>query len=208
MSNRIRSTSEQDPSDSFIDRALASYTPANARPGLEDRVRARIAAAEQETDLKPAVFSWRWVWASGIVLAAVLLLLGVLRFTPHRRPSPLATAHTAPAPRAPQQVNASPQLAATQIAKLRTGIHHGSARTPNAPQRGPALQRGPSQQQLIAQLLANNPGAIAIMARDQDRSSNDPDKPIELSPIQDKPLEIEPIQIKPLDESPAPTGGR
>lgn len=207
MSDMYPSTNERDPLDALLDRALATYTPVNARPGLEDRVRARIAV-EPERALEAAVSYWRWAWIGGIALGAALLLMGVLRLSSHHGPPLPITAHTVPAPPAPQQGNASPRLAGTQIAKPRIGIHHVSARTPNVLQRGHTLQRGPSQQQLIAQLLASNPGAIAIMARGEDPSRGDHDKAIEIRPLEDKSLEIEPIQIKPLDESPASTGGR
>ncbi len=46
------------------------------------------------------------------------------------------------------------------------------------------------------------------MARDEDPARSDPDKAIDIRPLEDKALEIKPIQIKPLDENPAPTGGK
>jgi anti-sigma-K factor RskA len=63
---------ELDPLDNLIDAALTSYTPQAARPGLERRILASVAAAG-----RPA--AWRWpLWAlSGavVLLAAALLFV-------------------------------------------------------------------------------------------------------------------------------------
>ncbi|MGA2560811.1 MAG: hypothetical protein ABSF17_14125 [Terracidiphilus sp.] len=202
MSERVRdSSNETYDLEALLDRGLATYTPANARDGLEDRVRARIAAEPvpvQGSDVR----SWRWIWAGGIAVAAALLIFGVLHLVIHRAPVLPNTAHTAPVHPAVQQPVAPRPMLAVESTRAHVGRRLTSTKKPEA------LERGPSQEQLIAELMANNPGAIAVMARGQNPAGNDPDKPIEIRPLEDKPLEIEPIQIKPLDESPATTGGR
>ena len=54
--------------DTLIDRALASYTPAEPRPGLEQRILASVAAAS-----RPRTWGWRPAWA----LAAAVALVAV-----------------------------------------------------------------------------------------------------------------------------------
>jgi hypothetical protein len=61
-----------------------------------------------------------------------------------------------------------------------------------------------TQEQLIAQLLANRPEAIAYLAKAVDQ----PDKPLEIKPLSDDPLVIEPIKITPIDDNPADPGDR
>jgi hypothetical protein len=70
-------------------------------------------------------------------------------------------------------------------------------------------QPQPTQQQLIAQLLANNePGAIAALARDLARDNDKLDKPIDIQPLPDDPIVIEPIKITPINNNPAEPGDR
>ncbi|MGA2889049.1 MAG: hypothetical protein ABSE51_13430 [Terracidiphilus sp.] len=54
--------------DSLIDHALASYTPQEARPGLEKRVLASISSTAEVS--RPRTWHWRPVW----MLAAAALL--------------------------------------------------------------------------------------------------------------------------------------
>jgi hypothetical protein len=58
---------EDDPLDSLIDRALASYTPRESRPGLEYRILASLTA-----ERAPWFSRWR---PAGILAAAALLLI-------------------------------------------------------------------------------------------------------------------------------------
>ena len=55
--------------DTLIDHALASYTPAEPRPGLEQRILASVVAASQ-----PRTWAWRPAWA----LAAAAALIAVV----------------------------------------------------------------------------------------------------------------------------------
>jgi hypothetical protein len=71
-----------------------------------------------------------------------------------------------------------------------------------------ALPRGPSQEELIAKVMASSPQAFALMAESQKAASDAPEKPIEIRPLPDDPIVIAPIEIKPLDDSSAATGGR
>jgi hypothetical protein len=200
---------EQDRLDNLLDRALATFTPANARPGLEDRIRARIAADTPSTQGQIA-HPWRWIWAAGFAVAAAILVLAVvLRIHPRTTTNLPTTAHTLPARPVPKPPQVLPRpVAAHNPAKLRGGPRHAPPEQAKMLKHGPELQRGPSQQQLIAQVLASSPQAFALMARAQKPSGVDPDKPIEIRPLPDDPIVIAPIEIKPLEDSSAETGGR
>jgi len=180
--------------DWLLDRALAAYTPPSPRPGLEDRVRARLAAAAA-SPRSQMQFSLPRPWAIAAVLAVAVLILAVLL-----RPHPPAVQehqasvqHNPPPPRVPAPASTRPS------APPQPSHHKSIPRT--AP---PVLNPGqPSQERLIAQLLANAPEAIASLARVELQQ----DKPIEIQPLPAVPLVIEPLRISPIDDNPADPGG-
>ncbi len=202
MSNRFPNPMDDDPMDSLLDRALATYAP-TARAGLEDRIRARIAT-EPSPAPRPAAHSWRWIWAAGLAVAAAILLLAVvLRIHPRSTPNLPTTAHTLPEHPVPQPPQVSPQPVAV----------HNTVKPPISPHRRQenkpeVLPRGPSQEELIAELMAKSPGAVALMARAHQPPGLDPDKPIEIRPLPDDSIVIAPIEIKPLQDSSAESGGK
>src|SRR5574341_491526 len=60
--------------DELLDSALAHYAQAEARPGLEGRLLARLRAEPE-----PAAFGWRWLplaAAASVVVAAALYFAG------------------------------------------------------------------------------------------------------------------------------------
>jgi len=198
MSDRQQNiTSEQanlDALEALMDRALASYTPAHPRLGLEDRVCARLNSAA-DSALSGKRVPMLWVWATAAALAAVLLVGLTLR--PHARPAPadLAAAPGRPSIPTIQNPDRHPAIAlAHPFGKVPASRSQQTQQTP----------RQPSQQELIDQLLANAPEAIASLARDDDKL----DKPIDIQPLADDPLVIEPIEITPIDDNPAEPGGR
>jgi hypothetical protein len=176
--------------EDLLDRALASYTPVSPWLGLEDRVRARLSVSAQPSRRLP-FFSWVWAVTSAFAVAIILALL--LR------------SHLTIAP----QNNATNRIGSSRIVA-------NSAETESVMNAVPShsyLERHsrslrththqPSQLQLIAQLLASGPGAIASLAT----AEKEQQTPIEVKPLAIKPLEIEPIQIKPIEEKPADAGG-
>lgn len=183
----------KDKLDALLDRALASYTPAHPRLGLEDRVRTQLNSAAcpaANCDRIPTL----WVWAAATALAALLLVVLTLR--PHSRPVPANLAAAQGEPLAPtiQSPGRHPPIAlARPSGKLPASLNQQPRLTP----------RQPSQQQLIAQLRANGSEVIASLARDDDKL----DKPISIQPLSDDPLVIEPIKITPIDDNAAETGG-
>lgn len=69
-------SNQQDELDRLLDTALAGYSSEEPRPGLEQRVLARIQAADT-----PRSFGWRWVLAIP-ALASLLLLVPLFRVKP------------------------------------------------------------------------------------------------------------------------------
>lgn len=191
--------SEQDELDALLDCALASYTPAHPRPGLEDRVHARLNATAGSTQGRERI-PMLWVWASATAFAALLLVGLTLR--PHARPVP-ANPATVPSRLSIPTIPSSPIILNSDRHPA-IALAHSSGK-PRASRTQPTLPTpsGPSQQQLIAQLMANGPEAIASLARDDDKL----DKPITIQSLPDDPLVTEPIKIIPIDDNPAESGG-
>jgi len=198
MSDRQQNfASEQDDLDALLERALASYTPAHPRQGLEDRVRARLNSAAGSAHSRERI-PMLWAWASATALVAVVLAGLTLR--PHARSAPADLAAVPPGPSIP--TNPTIQIPDRHPAKA---LVHPPSKLPARRTQPPRMTpRQPSQQQLIARLLANGPEAIASLARDDDKL----DKPINIQPLPDDPLVIEPIKIKSIDDNTAEPGGK
>jgi hypothetical protein len=195
--NSLNSDSRPDSLDLVLDHAFASYTPLHPRPGLEARVRARLADAADSTHGR-ARTAIQVIWATTAVFAVAALLLIVIQ------------SHIRPAPANLAAIQARPPISAVRIQD------RSQTATPLQPSRkveiNPAWkprlaprvpQRRPTQQQLIAQLIANGPEAIASLARDDGQL----DKPISTEPLPDDRLVIEPIEITPIEDNPAEAGG-
>jgi hypothetical protein len=200
MSDRQQKiASEQDELDALLDRALASYTPVHPRLGLEDRVHARLNAASGSAEGRERI-PMLWVWASAAALVALLLVGLTLRPHAGRVPANLATVPSR------LSIPSVPSIPIIQNPDRHPAIAlaHSSG-NPRAirTQHPPPIPSGPSQQQLIAQLMANGPEAIASLARDDDKL----DKPITIQSLPDDPLVTEPIKITSIDDNPAESGG-
>lgn len=176
--------------DDLLDRALAGYTQAAPRMGMEKRLQARLAA--EISAHQRMVFSRPWIWAvaSPFAVAAVLLTVLMRPHTPATRQtlaevaSNSATVAAAGGPQAGDEIHSVRQSAADRRKAQGFAI------------------RQPTQQQLIAQLLANGPEAIASLAK----ASEEQDKPVNIQPLAHDPLVIEPIKIEPIEDNPAESG--
>jgi hypothetical protein len=189
MSDKLPTAADQ--SGQLLERALASYTPAQPRPGFEDRIHVRIAAAAQSL---PSRSGLTWIWAPAAALAVVLLVMGLLRF--HTQPAPSnLDAH---------QLRSRPSVPPSGPPRI-PALAHASTKKQLTPSQKPARPASvTTQEQMIAQLLANRPEAVAYLAKAADQ----PEKPLEIKPLLDDPMVIEPIQIRPLDDNPADPGER
>jgi len=75
-SNQMDAIDPMDPLDAQLERALASYTPAETPAGLEQRLSARLAAAASASQRRP-MFTLRWAWAAGAVVAVSLAIVAI-----------------------------------------------------------------------------------------------------------------------------------
>ena len=160
---------ENDNLDSLIDHALASYTPAEPRPGLEQRILASVVAASQ-----PRTWAWRPAW----VLAAAAALIAVVGLPVAFKSMRTQTAVVhlpvvAPPAIAEQHRSPQPAPALTSSARHTLAAHLRPAATePEVPEA--AAQSSPS---LIASLT------IA---------------PIHNQPLTDEAIALKPITITPI----------
>lgn len=180
---------EKDQMDNLIDQALESYTPREARPGLEQRIMAMVVAG---SSLQKR--SWKPVWAVSAALAAAAVLFVALFLS--RQPAP--GSGQAGNQRPPQLSGWSAPIPSRPTAASQS-IHRATLQRA-AP---PHTARQPTQQELITQLLANSPEAIASWAH----AAEEQEKPIDFQPIRVDPLVIEPIHITSMEDNPADTGG-
>ena len=184
-------TDEQDNLDNRIDRALASYTPREARPSLEQRILAVVAA---EGILQTR--SWKPVWAFA---AALLLLVAVaipLWIMPGRPQTTIARRSPA------GQVEYSPQTKPALATYPQSAPHLVSRRasaTINLPLQTLFVQPRPTQEELLmARFAAREPELLEALAK----SKPDLDAPNTINPIPDNPVATEPVEMKPITIAP------
>ncbi len=155
--------------DTLMDRALASYTPAEPRPGLEQRILASVAAASQ-----PRIASWRPVWAlaAAVTLVAVATILFSFKSS-HPTIAVLHPAAVAPpvVAEARQSPPAAPALASPARHTLAAHLRP-AATEPAVPE--PAAQ--------------SSSGFIATLAI----------TPLRNQPLTDQAIEFKPLSIAPI----------
>ena len=184
-------TDEQDNLDNRIDRALASYTPRVARPGLEQRILAAVAAGSRQQK-----WSWKPIWAFA---AALLLLVAVaipLWIMPGRPQTTIAR-------RAPAgQVEYSPQTKPALATYPQSAPHLVSRRasvTVNLPLPTQFGQPRPTQEELLmARFAAREPDLLDALAK----SKPDLDAPVTITALPDNPVATEPVEMKPITIAP------
>jgi len=96
--------------DQWLDQALARYSDAEPRPGLEQRILANLEAQPQRP-------WWQWAWIP--VAAAVVLAVGVFWITRHRAQAPVP-----PTVRVEKEAPAPPKFAPQPAPQtVRAGLH-------------------------------------------------------------------------------------
>jgi len=155
--------------DSLIDRALASYTPAEARPGLEQRILASVVAAS-----RPRTWGWRLAWA--LAAAATLVAIVAIPLVFKSMHPTIAVIHTAAvAPPAVAEALQSPQAASVPAILAR---HTSASHLPAA-----------ATEPAVSEAAANsNPTLIASLTI----------APIRNQPLTDEAIEMKPITIAPI----------
>lgn len=89
--------------DELLDSALAQYSSAEPRPGLETRILARLREAGASAQLPGR--SWRWLWAGAMAAFAVLLFV---LFTARHSQVAAPQNNVARSPESPGQVTIPP----------------------------------------------------------------------------------------------------
>ena len=184
-------TGEKDNLDNLIDRSLASYTPREARHGLEQRILAAVAAGSS-----PRKLSWKPVWAFAaalLLLAAVAIPLWIMPGRPQT-----TIAHRAPAGQVEYSPQARPALASSTQNTLNSGLRRASA-TVNLPLQTQFGQPRPTQEELLmARFAAREPDLLDALAK----SKPDLDAPVTITAIPDNPVATEPVEMKPITIAP------
>ena len=186
---------EDDKLDGLIDRALASYTPQEARPGLEQRILASVAAASRP---RPRGWNWKPVWA--LAGAALMAALAVSLFFKPSHPE-IAMVHrpaTAGAEHLPQ---VAPAFALPAQSALNRGSRqtHAAGRVPLPTRFG---QPRPTKEELLmARFAAQEPELMETLAK----SKPDLDAPVAMAAIPDNPIVIESVEMKPITIKPIET---
>jgi hypothetical protein len=183
---------ENDGLESLMDRALASYTAQEARPGLERRILASVAAASRP---RPRGWSWKpvWVLAAGAALLAVMAIPVVFRSP---RPEIAVVQH--PAARVERSAQAAPALLAPTPSSLNRGSRrsHAAGRVPLPTQFG--QPRLTNEELLMARFAAKEPELMEALAK----SKPDLDAPVAMAAIPDHPIAIESVEMKPITVAP------
>ena len=177
--------------DEILDRALAGYSQAEPRMGLEGRVLARL---EEEKAARGRAWWWRWAWAPA---AAALLIAGALYLsrpkteTPSNaavRPAPPVTgAATAEPPVAPTAAQGKPHVRRVPQAAPTPAV--AAAKQPQFP----APQALSEQEKLLLAYVRLQPQAAAQQAR----SAAEPLAEMKIEPLVIPPLNPEGDQQAP-----------
>jgi len=133
--------------DRLLDAALAKYAAVEPRPGLDERVLARIRA-----ERKPAVHQAWWRWGLAGALAAVVIVAAALAWRSHTPQKPVIANHpavTQPMPRREPQIAKS----GMETTPVRVPSVRKRARLPNLPTvaANPKLDQFPSRRPLTEQ---------------------------------------------------------
>jgi hypothetical protein len=184
-------------SDDFVDRlldaSLAGYAAAEPRPGLEQRILARLAGEPQ-----PAAWpGWRWLpvgaLAVGALLAAVLLLprdeTAPAPPTIGSQPVPVtpSTAPTAMPPPAPVVATARPALPRARAPQFTTAL----ARAQQFPRAGTLTE----EERHLMSYLNSTPHEVLVAAVRSDAGNNRP-----IPDLLVRNVEVPLLELKPLPE--------
>jgi hypothetical protein len=182
--------------DKLIDRALASYTPQEARPGLEQRILASVASASRP---RPRGWNWRPVWALAAAAALVAVLTVPLVFKPAR--PEIAVVHRPAEAGVESFSQAAPAFASPAQNMLNRGSRrsHAAGHDPLPTQFG---QPRPTREELLlARFAAQEPELMEALAK----SKPDLDAPVAFPAIPDNPIVIESVEMKPITIAPIET---
>jgi hypothetical protein len=174
--------------DEKFDRALSAYTPAQPRPGFEERILTAIATSEAARQKR---ISLRW---SGLAVAvgAVLVVAVLVALKPAKHTADLATPAVRPSPAA--QMDSHPENP-TPVRSAGRRVAHGE----REPRQETAMLAPAPEEALLAKFLSTHPAeALAFSAAQVKLEEPLRSHPIDLKPIQLKPISNESITIQPI----------
>jgi hypothetical protein len=174
--------------DRLIDEALASY--ADAGPGLEERVLARVSAAQT------APRRWRLAWAVALPVAACVSLLLFVHFAdnPHRAPAgQIARVVVTPPQPQPRPITAAPHAASPKVS---AGATARRAMPEEPPKREvfPMPQPLSAEERALVEFATQAPEAERKAFVEAQKQSNEP---IQMANIQIEAIHISPIEAPP-----------
>jgi hypothetical protein len=189
--NRLGGWDDLNGLDGLIDHALASYTPHEARPGLERRIAASVAAASN-----PRQWGWKPVWTlmAGAALTAVLILSFV--FKPSKPEIALVHHPATVGVEGPAQV--APVFSPSMQITLNRGVRRSHAAGRVSPRTQFGRPRPTREELLLARFAAQEPELMETLAR----SKPDLDAPVNIPAIPDNPIVIESVEMKPIAITP------
>jgi hypothetical protein len=142
------------------------------------------------------------LWTAGCAVAGLAVCVAGVPWQEHRilQERPAERAASAAAPVSPVPPVSAQRPASVQGAVLRVR-REVSGRQPS---------RQPTQEQLIAQLLAMAPQAVSALGRSEDE---DPNVPIHIEPLHEdqvvvEPVEVRPVRIEPINDEFAQDGAK
>jgi hypothetical protein len=193
--------------DHLLDHALTTYTEAEPRLGLEQRILHQVAAkTSPDRAIDREWTGSRWAWLTVAISAA---MLATILIYPHARPSSANTASIGPNPPAPHRnTSIAPQTEVQtadthRLSATHPDFHRVSRPALSEPTREPdiaPLELTP-QEKLLAQFVSTHRNEALTIARIQahlDRPIAVPAlevQPIQLSPIADHPIVIAPLKM-------------
>ena len=176
--------------DHLLDRALTSYTEAEPRSGLEQRILHQVAAEtslSQATDRKWARFKWAW-----LAVAAVSGTLTAILFYPQPRPRTVILSQNPLNQNSPKPAPASPIASLTSMPiRVRHRRSLGRA-VPTEP--SVALLEPTTQEKLLAKFVSEHRGEALTVAKAQAAL----DQPIAVRPLDVHPIHVQPIPVQPI----------
>lgn len=185
-------TTGNDPLEGLIDKALESYTPREARMGLERRVLASVRAARSS---RRSMRNCKPVWA---LAASVLLLagIGILVWVDSSDPRVAVASRPAAEEVKPVRQGEPAVAVATRNTKLPSLARPHTATHPVQPEIG---RPQPTREELLmAQLAAREPEVMETLAK----SKPDLDAPIAIPPIPETSIAAVPVDTKPITVAP------
>lgn len=180
--------------DHLLDRALTTYTEAEPRLGLEQRILHQATAktsSGRAIDRKWTRIKWAW-----LATAAAAGTLAAILFYPQPRPRTVILSQNPLNQDSPKTVPGSPIASPTSM-PVRVRHRQSLGRTvPTEP--SVALLDPTTQEKLLARFVSAHRGEALTVAKAQAAL----DQPIAVRPLDVHPIHVQPIPVQPISSKP------